>query len=81
MSMTLQQIDAKLKEADQYNTQLATRKQVYAEDIKQRFGASSTAELRKMLEEGEAALKEKEAEYQAALAEAERLLREAGVAC
>lgn len=79
--MTLQQIEAKLKEADQYNTQLATRKQVFAEDIKQKFGAGSADELRKMLSEGEAALKEKEAEYQAALAEAETELKKAGVPC
>ena len=79
--MTLQQIDAKLKEVDQHNTQLTTRKQVWAEDIKQKFGADNSKELRKMLADGEAALAAKEAEYQAATAEAEAELKKAGVPC
>ena len=81
MAMTLAQIDAKLKEAEQYNTQLAARKAMYAERLQKEFGVSSVDELKAMLAEVEAQLKQKNAEYEAALAEAETLLKKAGVPC
>ena len=79
--MTLEQIDAKLKEAETFNTQLAERKRVYAERIKKDFGANSTEELKAMLAQVEEQLKEKNAEYTAALAEAETLLNQSGATC
>lgn len=81
MPMTLAQIDAKLKECEQHNTQLAARKAMYAERLKKEFGVETTEELRKLLEQAEEQLAAKEREYQAALAEAEELLRKAGVVC
>lgn len=79
--MTLEQIDQKLKEADQFNATLKTRKEVYAEGIKKEFGVSTSAELRTMLTECEAQLAKKNEEYMTAVAEAERLLKAAGVTC
>jgi len=79
--MPLEQIDAKLKEADQYNANLKTRKEVYAESIKKEFGVETSAELRTMLTDCEAQLAAKNEEYNAATAEAERLLKAAGVQC
>ena len=81
MSMTLAQIDARLKEAEQYNTQLTARKAMYAERLQKEFGVSNVEELKALLEQCEAQLAEKNKEYEAALAEAERLLKEAGVSC
>lgn len=81
MPMTLQQIDAKLKEVETYNAQLTTRKQVWAEGVKKEFGVETSAELRTMLADVETQLKAKNEEYTAAVAEAEELLRKAGVAC
>ena len=74
MAMTLAQIDARLKEAEQHNTQLATRKAMYAERLQKEFGVSSAGELKAMLAQAEEQLKQKEAAYEVALAEAERLL-------
>ena len=79
--MTLEQIDAKLKEADQHNAQLATRKQVWAEGVQKEFGVTTSAELKTMLADVESQLAAKNAEYDKACAEAEELLRKAGVAC
>ena len=81
MSMTLEQIDAKLKEADQYNALLATRKQGWVEGIQKEFGVSTSEELKKMLTDVEAQLAVKNAEYDKACAEAEELLKKAGVTC
>ena len=81
MSMTLQQIDAKIKECETYNATLTTRKQVWAEGVKKEFGVETSAELRTMLADVEGQLAEKNKEYDAALAEAERLLKAAGVTC
>jgi hypothetical protein len=78
---TLAQIDAKLKECDNHNTQLAARKAMYAERIKKEFGADSVDDLKTMLTQVEAQLDDKNKEYAGALAEAETLLRKAGVAC
>ena len=80
MSMTLQQIDAKLREADQHNAQLATRRQVWAEGVQKEFGVSTSAELKTMLADVEGQLAVKNAEYDKACAEAEELLKKAGVA-
>ena len=74
MAMTLAQIDARLKEAEQHNTQLAARKAMYAERLQKEFGVSSADELKAMLAQAEEQLKQKEAAYEVALAEAERLL-------
>lgn len=79
--MTLEQINAKLKEAEEHNTRLAERKRVYAERIKAEFGADSTDALRAMREQVAAELSRKEAEFEAARAEAERLLRQGGAPC
>jgi len=79
--MTLEQIDQKLKEADQFNATLTTRKQVWAEGVKKEFGVETSAELRSMLTECEKQLAAKNEEYTAATAEAERLLKAAGVVC
>jgi hypothetical protein len=79
--MTLAQIDAKLKEVETYNATLTTRKQVWAEGVKKEFGVETSAELKTMLAEVEGQLVAKNKEYDAAVAEAERLLREAGVTC
>lgn len=79
--MTLEQIDAKLKEAETFNTQLAARKQMYADRIKKDFGADSTEDLKAMLVQVEAQLAEKTAEYTAALVEAETLLKQSGFPC
>lgn len=81
MSMTLQQIDAKLREADQHNAQLATRRQVWAEGVQKEFGVSTSAELKTMLADVEGQLTVKNAEYDKACAEAEELLKKAGVPC
>ncbi len=81
MSMSLDQIDAKLKEAETYNATLAARRQMYAEGIKKEFGVGTSSELRTMLEECEKQLAQKNEEYNAAVAEAERLLKAAGVTC
>lgn len=81
MPMTLQQIDAKIRECETYNAALTTRKQVWAEGVKKEFGVETSAELKTMLADVEAQLAVKNKEYDAALAEAERLLREAGVTC
>ena len=81
MSMTLEQIDAKLREADQHNAQLATRKQVWAEGVQKEFGVSTSEELKKMLADVEGQLVVKNAEYDKACAEAEELLKKAGVPC
>ena len=77
--MTLQQIDAKLKEVETYNANLTTRKQVWAEGVKKEFGVETSAELKTMLTDVEGQLAEKNKEYDAAVAEAEALLRKAGV--
>ena len=79
MPMTLAQIDAKLKEVETHNATLTTRKQVWAEGIKKEFGVETSAELKTMLADVESQLADKNKEADAALAEAERLLREAGV--
>ena len=81
MSMTLQQIDQKIKACETYNATLTTRKQVWAEGIKKEFGVETSAELKAMLAEVEGQLAEKNKEYDAAVAEAERLLKAAGVTC
>ena len=81
MPMTLAQIDAKLKEVETHNAALTMRKQVWAEGVKKEFGVETSAELKTMLADVEAQLAVKNKEYDAALAEAERLLREAGVTC
>jgi len=81
MPMTLAQIDAKLKEVETYNATLTTRKQVWAEGIKKEFGVETSAELKAMLADVEGQLAEKNKEYDAAVAEAERLLKAAGVTC
>ena len=75
--MTLAQIDAKLKEVENHNTTLTTRKQVWAEGIKKEFGVETSAELKAMLADVEGQLVEKNKEYDAAVAEAERLLNAA----
>lgn len=79
--MTLQQIEEKLKEADQYNAQWATRKQVWAEGVQKAFGVSTSAELKAKLDAVESQLAVHNAEYDKACAEAEELLRKAGVVC
>lgn len=79
MPMTLGQIDAKLKEVETYNATLTTRKQVWAEGVKKEFGVETSAELKTMLADVEGQLAEKNKEYDAAVAEAEALLRKAGV--
>lgn len=79
--MTLEQIDAKLKECDNYNTQLAARKAMFAERIKKEFGANSTDELKALLAQLDAQLDDKNTEYTAAVTEAETLLKAAGVTC
>ena len=79
--MTLQQIDQKLKEIDTYNATLTTRKQVWAEGVKKEFGVETSAELKAMLADVEGQLAAKNKEYDAAVAEAERLLKAAGVTC
>jgi len=81
MPMTLAQIDAKLKEVETHNATLTTRKQVWAEGIKKEFGVETSAELKAMLADVEGQLAEKNKEYDAAVAEAERLLKAAGVTC
>jgi len=81
MSMTLGQIDARLKEVETYNANLTTRKQVWAEGVKKEFGVETSAELKSMLTDVEGQLAEKNKEYDAAVAEAEALLRKAGVQC
>ena len=81
MPMTLDQIDAMLKECENHNTQLTTRRAMYAERLQKEFGVATVDELKILLEQVEAQLKQKQAEYDAALAEAENLLRKAGVAC
>ena len=78
--MTLAQIDAKLKEVETHNATLTTRKQVWAEGVKKEFGVETSAELKAMLADVEGQLAEKNKEYDAAVAEAEALLRKAGVA-
>ena len=80
MPMTLAQIDAKLKEVETHNATLTTRKQVWAEGVKREFGVETSTELRAMLTDVEAQLAEKNKEYDAAIAEAEALLKAAGVA-
>ena len=79
MPMTLAQIDAKLREIETHNATLTTRKQVWAEGIKKEFGVETSAELKTMLAEVEWQLAAKNKEYEAALAEAEELLKKAGV--
>jgi len=81
MSMTLGQIDARLKEVETYNANLTTRKQVWAEGVKKEFGVETSAELKSMQADVEGQLVEKNKEYDAAVAEAERLLKAAGVQC
>lgn len=81
MSMTLQQIDQKIKECETYNATLTTRKQVWAEGIKKEFGVETAEELKTMLAEVEGQLAAKNKEYEAAVAEAEELLKKAGVTC
>lgn len=81
MPMTLQQIDAKLKEVEGYNANLTTRKEVWKEGIKKEFGVETSEELKTMLADVEGQLAEKNKEYDAAVAEAERLLKAAGVTC
>ena len=81
MPMTLEQIDAKLKECENHNTQLTTRRAMYAERLQKEFGVATVGELKTLLEQVEDQLNQKQAEYEAALAEAENLLRKAGVAC
>lgn len=77
MPMTLAQIDAKLREIETHNATLTTRKQVWAEGIKKEFGVETSAELKAMLADVERQLAEKNKEYDAAVAEAERLLNAA----
>ena len=77
MPMTLAQIDAKLREVETHNATLTTRKQVWAEGIKKEFGVETSAELKAMLADVERQLAEKNKEYDAAVAEAERLLKAA----
>lgn len=79
MPMTLGEIDAQLKEVETYNATLTTRKQVWAEGVKREFGVETSAELRAMLADVEGQLAAKNKEYDAAVAEAERLLKAAGV--
>lgn len=79
--MTLQQIDAKLKEVETYNANLTTRKEVWKEGIKKEFGVETSDELKTMLADVEGQLAEKNKEYDVAVAEAERLLKAAGVTC
>ena len=79
--MTLAQIDAKLKEVETHNATLTTRKQVWAEGVKKEFGVETSAELKAMLVDVDRQLAEKYKEYNAAVAEAERLLKAAGVQC
>ena len=81
MPMTLEQIDAKLKECENHNTQLTTRRAMYAERLQKEFGVATVDELKTLLEQVEVQLKQKQGEYDAALAEAENLLRKAGVSC
>lgn len=81
MSMTLEQIEAKLKEAERHNTQLATRKAMYVERLQKEFGVTTVEELKKMLKENEDALAAKTKEYQEVLATAETMLKEAGIEC
>jgi hypothetical protein len=54
---------------------------VWAEGIKKEFGVETSAELKAMLADVERQLAEKNKEYDAAVAEAERLLKAAGVTC
>ncbi len=81
MPMTLTQIDAKLKDAENHNTQLTARKAMYAERIQKEFGVKTSEELKALLAQVEEQLAAKNKEYETALAEAEDLLRKAGVAC
>lgn len=81
MPMTLQEIDSKIKECETYNATLTTRKQVWAEGVKKEFGVETSAELKTMLADVEGQLAAKNKEYDAALAEAEELLKAAGVQC
>ena len=53
----------------------------YAERIQKEFGVSSVAELEKMMADVDEQLGQKNAEYQAALAEAETQMKKAGIAC
>ena len=81
MPMTLDQIDARLKECENHNTQLTTRRAMYAERLQKEFGVATVGELKTLLEQVEDQLNQKQCEYDAALAEAENLLRKAGVSC
>ena len=81
MSLTLQQIDQKVKEIETANATLTTRKQVWAEGVKKEFGVETSAELKTMLADVEGQLAAKNKEYDAAVAEAEALLRKVGVTC
>ena len=58
-----------------------TTKQLWAEGVKKEFGGETSAELKAMLADVERQLAEKNKEYDAAVAEAERLLKAAGVTC
>lgn len=79
--MTLDQIDTKLREAESHNTKLTERKQMYAERLKKEFGVESVDELRTMLANTEKQLGEKNSEYENLLAQAEAMLKAAGVTC
>ena len=79
--MTLAQIDAQLNEVETHNATLTTRKQVWAEGVKKECGVETSAELKAMLAEVGGQLAAKNKEYDAAVAEAERLLKAAGVTC
>ena len=81
MPMTLQQIDAKLKEVETFNANLTTRKEVWKEGVKKEFGVETSAELRGMLTDVEGQLAAKNKEYEEKVGEAERLLKAAGVQC
>jgi hypothetical protein len=54
---------------------------VWAEGVKKEFGVETSAELKAMLADVEGQLAAKNKEYEAAVAEAERLLKAAGVTC
>ena len=78
--MTLDQLNAKIREIENRNTELATRKQMYKDTLKKEFNVETSDELRKILAQVEKERDAAKAQFEAGMKEVEEMLKEMGVA-
>lgn len=77
--MTLAEIDAKIRSAEQANAAVRGQWSQYLENIKREFGANSVEELQAIVEQRKQEAEAAQQTYQSALAMLEKEMKDAGL--